>query len=368
MGWQLTRPIDVNAANHTTTTPPPQTTTAPTAPPPTLTYLAYYYPWYIEGDWSLHTTNDVPLLGHYGTDSPQVAEQHIKWARRGQISTWVISWWGEDSLSKQHFDKGMLQASNIDQMKFCMLFESMMLKETSFHNGTSQAKMLYELQLIKDNYFDHPSYFRINGRPVVVLYITRLKTLYDDSFDQTVLIDLRELLDEDIFFIADEPFFFDGDDNPATDRNGLLPDNTTVFDAYTTYNMFENDRVHSGETASDYMLREALPIFEAWSRRTTFFPNAVPMYHDFRDKEPLLGNGTDFLRQLKALACLPRPRDGIRKDGIPDLVFITSFNEWWEGTQIEPDSQGRYAFEFLDTLASFHADVEAHGYHWCSNR
>jgi glycoprotein endo-alpha-1,2-mannosidase len=336
-------------------------------PPPKLTYMAYYYPWYLEGDWSQHTTNDIPILGYYGTDSVQVAEQHINWARRGQISTWVVSWWGEDSITKQHFDQGMLQASNMDQMKFCMLFESMILKETSFLNGTSQEKMLYELQRIKDEYFDHPSYFRINGRPVVVLYITRLKELYDEAFDKSVLIDLRNKLDEDIFFIADEPFFFNGGNDPATTRNGLLADNTTVFDAYTTYNMFENEMVQPGETASDYMLREALPIFEAWSQRTIFFPNILSMYHDFRGKEPLLGNGTDFLRQLQAVSCLSRPNSDMRNDNIPDLVFVTTFNEWWEGTQIEPDSQGRYAFEFLDTLATFHADVEANGYHWCSN-
>lgn len=326
-----------------------------------LMYLAYYYPWYLEGDWSRHEIQDIPLLGYYGTNLPQVAEQHIEWALRGQISSWVVSWWGRDAISKQHFDQGMLLAHNIDQMKFCMLFESKALEGTNFQNGTAQAKLLQELQDMKDGYFSHPSYLRLNGRPVVLLYITRWTAMYDSFFDRQVLDDLREQLQEDIYFIADEPFFFDGNADPTTSQNGLLSDGTTVFDAYTTYNMFENDKVIPYETASDYMLREAMPIFEAWSEKTIFFPNVLPMYHDFRDKEPLVGNAEDFRRQLEAVACLPRIRSGI-----PDMVFVTSFNEWWEGTQIEPDNHGRYGFEYLDALAAFRTDVLAHGYYWCS--
>ncbi|MBT6919076.1 MAG: hypothetical protein HN985_05075, partial [Planctomycetaceae bacterium] len=39
--------------------------------------LAYYYPWYIKGDWSRHDYVGTPELGKYGTDSPAIAQQHI---------------------------------------------------------------------------------------------------------------------------------------------------------------------------------------------------------------------------------------------------------------------------------------------------
>lgn len=68
-----------------------------------LQYYAYYYPWYRSGDWSRHGYQDEPLLGKYGTDEVNVAEQHVKWALQTGISTWVVSWWGEDSLSMRHF-------------------------------------------------------------------------------------------------------------------------------------------------------------------------------------------------------------------------------------------------------------------------
>ena len=325
----------------------------------TLLYLAYYYPWYLKDNWSRHKIQDTPLLGLYGTDSPSIAEQHIEWAIRAGISAWVVSWWGEASLSKKHFDQGMLLADSIGKIKFCMLYESKSLSG-SFEDGTAQSKLTSDLRSIRNDYFDHPSYLRLNGRPVIVLYITRAE--FGRGFGSHVLDEIRIELGEDIFFIADEPFFENGHDHPATAGNGIQ-NGQPVFEAYTTYNMFQDSRVIPGETASDFMLREAMPIFERWSQNTLFFPNVLPMYHDFRGHLPLRGSSEDFLRQLKAFMCLKRPDwyDHL----YPDILFVTSFNEWWEGTQIEPDSEYRYGFEFIDTLAEFKEDVESNGYYWC---
>jgi hypothetical protein len=324
-----------------------------------LLYLAYYYPWYYQGDWSRHEIQDIPLLGLYGTDDPAIAEQHIEWAIRAGISSWVVSWWGTTSLSKLHFDRGMLKADSIGQIKFCMLYESKRLTG-SFEDGTAQSKLTSDLRSIRDDYFNHPSYLHLNGRPVIVLYITR--ATFGQGFGSHVLDEIKDELGEDIFFIADEPFFENGHDDPDTAGNGIR-NGQPVFEAYTTYNMFQDSRVIPGETASDFMLREAMPIFERWSEKTVFFPNVLPMYHDFRGKKPLRGNTEDFLRQLAAIACLRRP--DWYDHSYPDLVFVTSFNEWWEGSQIEPDIENRYGFEFIDALAEFKEDVDSNGYYWC---
>jgi hypothetical protein len=390
--------------NTTTITPLTESSTQPTvvdSQHPVLMYLAYYYPWYYQGDWSRHDIQNTPFLGFYGTDDPSIAEQHIEWAvHRAKISSWVVSWWGDDSLTKSHFDRGMLQANNIDQILFCMLYESKVLEGASFVDGTAQAMLLTHFQSMQKDYFTHPSYLRLNGRPVVVLYITR--TIFGLGFGPEVLDEIRTALGEDIFFIADEPFFGNGHDDPRTAGNGIRPNtDRPLFDAYTTYNMYQGERVQLGETASDFMLREAMPIFERWSNETLFFPNVLPMYHDFRGNQPLIGNAEDFLRQLQAVVCLPRPtwytatttatttitattatsatttttasttsssissHESSLYESYPDLVFVTSWNEWWEGSQIEPDDSV-YGFEFIDALAKFKKSVDTNGgYSWC---
>ena len=169
-----------------------------------------------------------------------------------------------------------------------------------------------------------------------------------------------------------------------------------MFDAYTTYNMYEAKRVVPGETAAEYMLREAMPIFEAWAQNphTRFFPNVLPMYHDFRPGHgPLDGNPIDFRRQLENVACLfdsanndeiavsrgdnspgakrlraqhhSAPKEATMSSDVPDMIFVTSFNEWWEGSQVEPDRDGRYGFSFLDVLKYFKDYAGKYGYHWC---
>ena len=183
-----------------------------------LLYLSYYYPWYNQGDWSRHDIQDTPELGLYGTDDLAIAEQHIEWAIRAGISSWVVSWWGPRSLGNDHFEQGMLKADNIGQIKFCMLYESKKLTG-SFEDGTAQSKLTSDIRSIRDDYFDHPSYLRLNGRPVVVLYIPR--ATFGQGFGSHLLDDIRDELDRDIFFIADEPFFGNSHDDPDTTGSGI---------------------------------------------------------------------------------------------------------------------------------------------------
>ncbi len=67
---------------------------------------------------------------------------------------------------------------------------------------------------------------------------------------------------------------------------------------------------------------------------------------------PSVGPGYDARRATTDLRVKPR-RDGARYDGMwrgavrgrADLVTITSYNEWHEGTQIEPARSGRSGYE-----------------------
>lgn len=130
--------------------------------------------------------------------------------------------------------------------------------------------------------------------------------------------------------------------------------------------MFQDSRVRRGETATDYQLRESMPVWKRWAEQVPLFPNVMPQYYDFRGHKPLLGNSADFMRQLREVACLPRTNF----NGAPHIMFVTSFNEWWEGTQIEPENGSRdnwnnYGFQFLETLAAFKNEVDSRGTHWC---
>jgi len=311
----------------------------------TLLFLAYYYPWYFRDNWSQHGHADTPLLGLYGSDDQVVAEQHNKWARRAGIDAWVVSWGKPNSPTATFFREGMLQATN--PIKFCMNYESTAALSTrDFSNGTIAIDdFIADMKFLKSEYFSNPSYYRVNERPVVVLYITRTW----NGFKSSMLDQVREEVGENIFFIADEPFIAD-QQWPDKARNGVQ-NGKPVFESYTTYNMFEDALVQEGESAKDFMFREGLPIFKRWSNETIFFPNVLPKYFDFRGHERLTGDSAGLIAQLKEFSCLRRPSwyDG----SLPTMMFITSWNEWWEGSQVEPDLNGTYGFSFIDTLKEF---------------
>ncbi|WP_419193555.1 glycoside hydrolase family 99-like domain-containing protein [Kolteria novifilia] len=310
--------------------------------------LAYYYPWYEKGDWSRHGYVGTPTLGRYGTDEPTIAEQHIAWAREGGIDAFVVSWWGEVHLTARHLDQGFFRASNLDTIRFAMIYESLGRLDhldgntdavIDFSHPEVAAGFAKDLRHLRETYFGHRSYLHVDGKPVLVLYVTRTFR----NFDPRQLAAAEATAGTDVYFIADEPFFGD-QQSPETARNGLR-DGRPVFDAYTTYNMFENALVKEGETAGAYMRREAKPIVDRWARSTVFYPNVLPSYHDFRGHKTLRGSVDDFRAQIKEATRITNPSSA---PDAPRMLFVTSFNEWWEGTTIEPAKE--YGHSYLNTL------------------
>ena len=308
--------------------------------------LAYYYPWYIKGDWSRHDYVGTPELGEYGTDAPVIAEQHIDWCANHGIDGLFVSWWGRKHLTNEHLNVGFLQASNIQRIKFALFYESLGLLDSKdgksdgicdFSNPAVIEAMTDDFQYLKDNYFDHPRYLKLSGRPIVGMYVTRtFRNFTRDHLDQ-----VREAIGSNVFLIADEAFI-GRQASPATAVNG-----PGIFDAYTAYNLFEDGNVRGDDTALTFQSREALPIFRTWAAQTPFIPAVFPTYEDFRGHKPLPGNSADFATLLNAASDIATPLGS----STPPIVLITSFNEWWEGTTIEPTTE--YQKEYLQVIQRF---------------
>ncbi len=318
------------------------------AEPQTLT-LAYYYPWYVRSDWRRHEYVGTPKLGEYGTDDPAIAQQHIRWAKQGGIDALVVSWWGPDDLTARHIDRGFLKAKNLDDIRYAIIYESLGRLDrldgrtdvsVDFAKPAVAERMIADFKVLANSHFKHPSYLKLGDRPVVVIYLTRTFR----HFDREQIERLEEAIGVDLYLIADEPYFGEQKD-PQTARHGVDAGGQPVFDAYTPYNMFEKTLVRNGETAWEFHRREAHPIYERWSRSTVFCPVVMPAYHDFRGNKVLVGGVDGFQAQIEAAMKLPRPADA---PDDPRLLFVTSFNEWWEGTTIEPAEE--YGTSYLDAL------------------
>lgn len=310
--------------------------------------LAYYYPWYKKGDWSRHGYVGTPLLGKYGTDEPEVAKQHIDWAHEGGIDAFVVSWWGPKHMAARHMKAGLLKAPNIDKIRFTFIYESFGRLDAAdgerdshidFAKPAVLKQFTDDMAHLSDTYFSHPSYLKMKGRPVVVIYLTRTF----QNFERKHIEKMQKAIGVDLHLIADEAFIHAQSD-PKTARNVFDDKGQPLFDAYTAYNMFEDANVHEGESAQAFMQREAKPVFEKWAAATIFHPHVMPSYHDFRGHKVLSGGVKGWLKQLDDAKNLPMPKGAQSQR----MIFITSFNEWWEGTTIEPAQE--YGSSYLKSL------------------
>lgn len=167
----------------------PDTTEIP-APNPAPTEIlvgAHHCPLWEEDRpelWSnvLKHPERTPVLGFYAQHDPEVADWETLWAVEHGISFFVYCWYRTDQGGpvRMRFSSAIHEAlfhsRHAEHLRFTIMWENQ-------HRG--QAGVADEADLMEnllpfwiDNYFRHPSYLRIDNRPVLFIY--RPEFLVDD--------------------------------------------------------------------------------------------------------------------------------------------------------------------------------------------
>ncbi len=320
---------------------------------PSLLVGAHYYLWFphrFQGGQYLRARLDPaqkPMLGEYSSSTTAVAERHITWAADYGIDFFTLDWW-PDSPDRTTVIDRFLAARNLGWIRFCIFYELGALGYdpdlgTVHFDRARVDRFVADMNEIATRYFRHPAYLRVEGRPVIVLYITRTAT---GRFPEA-MTRFRARMSElglDPFVIADEIYW----DVARADGGGYTSEpqreRIALFDALTAYNLYDPTRpAQGGYGASSTFLSESHSLFEFYRDvgGKPVVPVAMPGYNDraFRpgaehDAIPREwakgeGEGSFFARSLDHFA-LPLADERLR------MVLITSWNEWSEDTAIEP--------------------------------
>ena len=362
-GWVITRWIDTDIAVER----------------PSYLVGAYYYTWYYPGHWASndfvgrHLAEPVePLLGEYVSDDPAVIASHLKWASEYGIDFFIISWSRAGSFADQTARKYLLPAIAESGIRQAPTVELMSYGERDLGNADFRRRLADDLRFVGEHYLKHPSALRIDGRPVLFLYVTRV-LLGDIASWVAEVRRMFAALDVDPFLVADEVFWHDPD-----------PDRLRGFDAITAYNVYDWPRTGNAGLARDStFLGDVEALFARWqaAARTAgvrFVPNAMPGYNDRGVR--LAADHYVIPRRFDSAASITslfeRSVDLARRFVDPSLpmITITSFNEWHEWTQVEPArrasrqppsdaaafTQGfphdSYTFEYLDVIRTHLGD------------
>lgn len=265
------------------------------------------------------SSNFFPQLATYSCMDTTIIRKHMEMLVKARIGVIVLTWWDVHDFGYQSVPMIMDMAAR-HNIKVCFHIEPF--------SGRNAATTRSNLQTIIDTYGKHPAFYRMNEKPLFFIYdsyltpadewATLLKPEGEISIRNTpydaIMIGLWVKKGEEKFF-ADSGFDGYYTYFGATGFTyGSTPSNWTYLQEWAD----KNNKIFIPSVAPGYIDTRVRP----WNEKTT------------RDRE----NGKYY--------------DQMFEDAINSKVKyigITSFNEWHEGTQIEPAVPYHpEAFDYLD--------------------
>jgi len=285
--------------------------------------LAFYYNWFDENTWTPNKVPDFPAQTYVSRDRAAMA-RHIDQAKAAGIDVLVVNWFGPHdnnptevnlrAMLDEAADRGFRIAVDVD------LVGSPYLQNA----GAIQTAM----SVLLNSHAKHSAYLKVDGKPVVFFY----KQNYRLSTNGWAA--LRNAVDPGRSSLWIEE---------GTDVSPL-----TVFDGHHLYSVSWPNRTDMSYTANKFA-RLVRAKAAALGVPKIYVATVMPGYDDRKadgrgSAAFAIGreDGAYYVRSWQAAI-----------GSKPDWIVITSFNEWREGTYIEPSQA--YGNLFLDLTAQWAA-------------
>lgn len=306
--------------------------------------MAHYMPWYasraISGQWGWHwtmnrfdpDTSDAfgrpslaspyrPLIGPYDSSDPDLLACHalqMKWAG---IDGVFIDWYGTydlyDYRTLHRNVQRIIKAFSKAGLRFCIIMEDQVVpKLVHARVCTPHGYAMDALRWLQGTWFNLPGYVRWQGKPLLLLFGPQF---YDDA-------DLTRYFDRRVALVT-----LSRRRGPAVGAFGWpapqLGDAASWSDLRSFYAR------EAGSTASVAIV---YPRFDDIYAQA----NVGPSYGRIAD-----GDGETWRRTLAFADA----------SGLP-ILQVASWNDWGEGTQIEPSEE--YGYRDLEWLQAYRRTVD----------
>jgi hypothetical protein len=262
---------------------------------------AFFYPWFPEA-WNQQGynpfTNYTPSLGFYDSSSISIIQNQIQAMTYGNINAAILSWWGQGSKTDQRVST-ILDAtpgSSNPNFRWSIYYEN----ESQGDPAISQIEN--DLTYIQSNYGSSPSFLRVDGKFVVFVYA-------------------------------------DANDGCGMADRWVQADNALGHPAYIVLKVFSGYRNCASQPDSWHQYGPAV----ATDEQKGYSYSISPGFWKKGETAPRLARNPDAWRaNVQAMVASREP-----------WQLITTFNEWGEGTAVEPakewTSTSGYGV-YLDTL------------------
>lgn len=286
---------------------------------------AFYYPWY-DDNWLKKTVRYKPLLGEYNSRQNGILNKHVNMAKYAGIDYFIASFNGDKDI-----DTIKWFSDNLD-FKYALHYETVNIFGDPVRFNTINTEKLKKHFEMFIPLFSKDNYLKIDGRPVIFIYTSR-RILGDlDEINYLRMI-IHKKLQVNPIIIGDE--IWHKDEEWIGDKDRLKR-----FDYVYPYNLYvkENESGNKRFVGKDY-LNFIEPVYKRFYDLCVecgvgLIPNIMPRYNDSGVRKvaghyPLPSEGGKFYKEYYEM---------VKKFSLGKIkmMTVTSFNEWYEDTQIEP--------------------------------
>lgn len=295
--------------------------------------LANYFAWFDTAGWDdcNISAGDRPVQP-YDSDDPAAIKRHIDMARSAGVDGFTLNWFAPGDRTDGNFATLLTQSQGSD------FRSTVVFSRHIWHGaGASQADVVAAIRYILETYAGHPNFLRINGQPVLfftdVYRVPRaggqtpqqawagIRAQVDPNYDQWWI---AEGLDASYLQVMDGLYV-----HKIT--HAAYPNDYTKASLWAT-------RVRSWEEQTNRQKLWVATIMPGWNDRNAGCrPDVrVPTNPHLRARN----NGAFYRATFEAAL-----------QSAPDILWVNSFNEWIEGTYIEPSAQ--YGDAYLTLTRQF---------------
>jgi len=367
-----------------------------------ITIACYYFPNYHPNDsrncklkgngwseWELvkaakprfesHHQPNIPLWGYTDESDPKIMAKKINAAADHGIDAFIFDWYRYDDgpFLEKALDEGFLNAENNHRIKFSLMWANHDwydihpykngTKQKLLFPGTVKRKMFDEIcDFVIEKYFKHPAYWKIDDCPYFSIYeLTKLMESFgSDHATGEMLGTFRKKVKK--------AGFPDLHLNAVVWGAPILPGETETadpvhiiktlgFDSVTSYVWIHY--VHLPELQTDYKYVQE-KYFEYWEKAeqmfdVPYFPNVTmgwdssPRAHQEDEFGPF---GYPFMNTIgrntpeRFRDALVATKNKLSEPGKPKIFNINCWNEWTEGSYLEPDTRNK--MKYLEAVKS----------------